>query len=151
MKTGIADNAPIKAESEKIESVFAREGIAFTRQRKEIWRFFLKRGKGATLAQAVDSLKSKRIGRATVYRTLPILNRLGLLRVSIDLSGETYYFAARLSHSHALICRSCRETIEFETCDLSVLETLLKEQTGYRILRHNLEFVGVCPKCDSIQ
>jgi Fe2+ or Zn2+ uptake regulation protein len=149
MKTSNSNNDLKRPGLEEIESLFTSKGIPFTKQRRAILRFFQQRNKGATLAQAVESLKPKRIGRATVYRTIPILQDLGLVRVSLDREGNAYYFGVRLAHSHALICRSCRETVEFDTCDLSVLERLLKEQTGYRIEYHNLELVGICPKCDS--
>jgi Fe2+ or Zn2+ uptake regulation protein len=46
-----------------------------------------------------------------------------------------------------LACRSCGLVVEFESCNLTLLEKLLELETGYRIEGHDLELNGLCPQC----
>ena len=72
-----------------------------------------------------DTLKKEGIGPATVYRTVKTLQQLGCLHRVHEQSGEHRFVARHSPHSHTLVCRSCGQVIEFEACDLSVLEKLL--------------------------
>src|SRR5512139_1709538 len=56
----------------------------------------------------------RRISRATVYRTLPLLEESGLIRRVILVDKHTYYEHVydHLHHEH-LICRKCGKIIEF--------------------------------------
>jgi Fe2+ or Zn2+ uptake regulation protein len=46
-----------------------------------------------------------------------------------------------------LACRSCGLVVEFESCNLTLLEKLLALETGFRIEGHELELYGLCPEC----
>ena len=87
------------------------------------------------------------LGLTTVYRTLEILEQMGVIRrVHLDDGCEGFAPAAA-EHGHHLICSRCQETIEFEDCNLSALLKRVGEQTGFTIQQHWLELVGLCPKC----
>jgi Fe2+ or Zn2+ uptake regulation protein len=36
---------------------------------------------------------------------------------------------------------------DFSDCELDSLKLRLERETGYRINRHLLEFMGLCPQC----
>ena len=130
-----------------IEPLFSARGIHLTSKRKAIWNFFANNPQGHSIAQTAECLKSHGIGQATVYRSVLILLELGLLHRIQDKSGKTLFVAVRPGHTHPLVCRECFNTVEFDSCDLSILEKLLNSQTGYSIEGHHLEIYGVCPKC----
>ena len=124
-------------------------GHRFTNQRKSIWRLLNNTPKGLTIPEAADALKKKGIGHATVYRTVKTLQKLGCLHRVHQESGEHRFVARHQPHSHMLVCRSCGRLVEFESCDLSILEKLLAVETGFQIEGHDLEFFGICPQCRS--
>ena len=128
---------------------FHKLGHRFTNQRASIWQLFSNAPNGYTIQDAAGELKKKGIGHATVYRTVKTLQKLGRLHWVHEKNGEHRFVARYASHSHMLACRSCGLVVEFESCNLSLLEKLLELETGYRIEGHDLELYGLCPDCRS--
>jgi len=128
---------------------FHKLGHRFTNQRASIWQLFSNAPNGYTIQDAAGLLKKKGIGPATVYRTVKTLQKLGRLHWVHEKNGEHRFVARYASHSHMLACRSCGLVVEFESCNLSLLEKLLELETGYRIEGHDLELYGLCPDCRS--
>jgi Fur family ferric uptake transcriptional regulator len=88
-----------------------------------------------------------RLGLVTAYRTLEVLEQLGLVR-RIHGDGSCHAFvAASPGHSHAITCDLCARTTEFEGADVCLLTDGVEEKTGYRISGHWLQLMGVCPVC----
>lgn len=132
-----------------VDKLFQEHGIHCTEQRKQVWQFFSTHPHGLTISEAVEKLKTCGIGQATVYRTVELFVELGLLTRTQDHMGKTRYTAICPGHCHALICRECHAVVEFDDCDISVLEKLLVAKTGYQIEGHHLEIYGMCPVCAS--
>jgi len=130
----------------QIEQIFHQHGARMTAQRRAVWGFFAARVRGCSIAEAVAGLKRQGIGQATVYRTVLLLADLGLLQ-RVQAADGSCYIALQPGHHHPLICQECRRVVEFDACDLSVLERLLGRETGYRIRGHHLEVFGLCPAC----
>ena len=130
-----------------LKQSFHNLGHRFTNQRESIWHLFSSAPNGYTIPDAADELKKKGIGHATVYRTVKTLQKLGRLHWVHDENGEHRFVARHASHSHMLACRSCGQVVEFESCNLSLLEKLLALETGFRIEGHDLEIYGLCPGC----
>lgn len=129
------------------DSALKAQGVQSTPQRRAIWAFYSSRPRGITIAEAVEALQRAGIGQATVYRTTFLFLDIGLLcRIQLP-TGRVCFVALKSEHSHPLICRQCHNIVEFDTCDLSVLEKLLNAQTGYEIEGHQLEVYGTCPEC----
>ena len=88
------------------------------------------------------------VGQATVYRTLELLVRSGLV-VERDF-GEGYkrYEAARDEpHHEHLLCTVCGTVTEFRDERLDRMTTLVAEAHGFARLRHRLVILGVCRDC----
>jgi len=130
-----------------LKESFHNLGHRFTNQRESIWQLFNNAPNGYTISDAADALKKKGIGHATVYRTVKTLQKLGRLHWVHEKNGEHRFVARHGSHSHMLTCRSCGRVVEFESCNLNLLEKLLALETGYLIEGHYLELYGPCPQC----
>ena len=96
------------------------------------------------------------IGLTTVYRTLDLLNRIGLLTRINSGDGQTRYeFVSELAteHHHHFICTECGNIIdysEFLDEELRLIrktEERLSKKYKFKILDHNIEFFGICEKC----
>ena len=91
---------------------------------------------------------SRRISRATVYRTLPLLEESGLIRRVIFIDKHTHYEQVydHLHHEH-LICLKCGRIIEFYKRSLEdSLEDIAREHS-FKSVAHKLEVTGYCDTC----
>lgn len=127
-------------------------GFKLTPARHAVVEVLAKARKHLTAPQVVQAVSKRApgVGRASVYRTLKLLARLGMVQVSsLGRAATTYVLCDE--HHHHVICRTCHETVEFEDCDLEQLEKALSKRLGYRIEGHLVEFYGRCPQCHRAQ
>ena len=93
-------------------------------------------------------LKNPDIGLVTVYRTLDLLGRLGLVcRVHTAGGCRSYMMRRPTEHHHHLVCSGCGLVVDFTDCALDDLEKRLSRETRFDINGHLLEFFGLCPDC----
>jgi len=85
--------------------------------------------------------KIKSVDRASVYRTLNLLENLHLVNVEI-LEKEKLYCLANHPHHH-IICRKCGYAEEFD-CD----NNEFKKFNNFSNIHHQLTLTGVCNKCN---
>ena len=80
----------------------------------------------------------------TVYRTLYLLNELGIVR-RLDLGDGSRYELAE-DHHHHIICESCGDISDFEECPLDP-ERLPLKSADFEVRSHSLEVYGLCAVC----
>ena len=92
------------------------------------------------------------IGRATIFRTLEVLEALGAVE-RLDLpSGEHAYVVCEPDHHHHhVVCSLCGRTDEIEDAGLRTVVREVARRTGYRVDEHRLELFGLCPACRASQ
>jgi Fur family ferric uptake transcriptional regulator len=107
----------------------------------------------AVLAQpahfTVDDVlrRTRRVGRATVFRTMKILLDLNIVcRVLLD-DGTLHYRLSTGRHHHHLVCTNCGRVEDFSNCDVTSLTRDLQKATQYEIEAHWLEVYGRCQSC----
>ncbi|MYX35071.1 MULTISPECIES: Fur family transcriptional regulator [unclassified Streptomyces] len=87
------------------------------------------------------------INISTVYRTLELLEELGLVsHAHLGHGAPTYHLADRHHHMH-LVCRDCESVIE---ADVSVAEPLtarLRETYGFETDMKHFAIFGRCADC----
>jgi Fe2+ or Zn2+ uptake regulation protein len=90
------------------------------------------------------------IHRATVYRTLNRLKKLGLVD-ELDLmhiSGERHYYEVRPSTLHIhLVCTSCKGVDEPSESFWDELKRRVEQENGFRPEVVRIEMAGVCSSC----
>ena len=126
-------------------------GYKLTQQRRAIIETVLAADKSLT-PQELHSILAKKhpeIGLVTVYRTLDILNTLGLLCQFQPEGSVRSFKAGPPEHHHHLVCRGCGEVVDFTgRCPIE-LKTSLEQDTGFVITDHQLEFAGYCRDCQA--
>ncbi len=90
------------------------------------------------------------LGLVTVYRTLEMLEQLGLVQRVHQPGGCHLYLKAPNGHEHILLCKSCRRTDYFSGDDLSELIEETSQNSGYEIEDHWLQFIGICRSCQQV-
>lgn len=87
-----------------------------------------------------------RLGRATVYRTLELLTKIGVMR-PIFLSGGRPAFTRVEGGHHHLVCSHCDRIEELPGETLATAVQRLARKTGFEIRSQLLEVYGLCAKC----
>lgn len=94
--------------------------------------------------------KDPSIHRATVYRTLRTLKRLGLID-ELDLmhvTGERHFYEVRPSVLHIhLVCTSCGRVEEPAGRFWEDLKRRVEQETGFKPETVRLEMGGLCSRC----
>jgi Fur family ferric uptake transcriptional regulator len=124
-------------------------GHKLTQQRRSIVEAVLAADRSLT-PQALHSILAEKhpdIGLVTVYRTLDVLNQLGLLCQFQPEGAARSFKMGLVEHHHHLVCRGCGEVVDFiGRCPVE-LESTLERETGFNITDHHLEFAGYCRQC----
>lgn len=90
---------------------------------------------------------ARKVGRATVFRTMKLLHDLNLVcRVLLD-DGTLHYRLSTRGHHHHLVCTDCGRVEDFSNCDVGALVQELSRATEYEIQAHWLEVYGRCASC----
>ena len=91
--------------------------------------------------------KYPNVNISTVYRTLELLQRLGLVTATDLGGGRVRYHPLEKGHHHHLVCRECGTIIDLDESLLAPLkEALLREHRFIADLRH-LAILGRCVNC----
>jgi Fur family ferric uptake transcriptional regulator len=87
------------------------------------------------------------VGRATVFRTIKLLQELDLVcRVALE-DGSIRYQLSDGGHHHHLVCRNCGSFTEFS--DLEI-DARIQEQANaheFSLQGHSVELYGLCKQC----
>lgn len=86
--------------------------------------------------------------KTSVYREMAALVAAGFL-LEIDYGdGKKRFERSDGKHHHHLICIKCKEATDIDIeDDFSLQEQVIAAHKRFRILRHNLEFFGICQSC----
>lgn len=137
----------------KLKDNLKEKGYKLTPQRRAIVDIMIENeGKHLTAEEIYDLVKvtCPEIGLATVYRTILLLEEIGILS-KIDLGDNCSRFELvheeESHHHHHLICTECGEIIEVEGDLLDVLEGNIENKYKFKITNHSLKFFGLCNNC----
>jgi len=130
-------------------------GWRLTPQRKTILQVFQELPKGEHLSaedlyhQLQVEDKGKGISLSTVYRTLKLMARMGILRELELGEGHKHYEINQPypHHHHHLICIQCNKTIEFRNDSILKIGTKTAQKEGYHLLDCQLTIHAICPAC----
>lgn len=94
---------------------------------------------------------SKELSRANLYRALEAFEKRGIVvRFEFGNGRAFYELAHEKPHHHHVVCESCGSVADVPAQDNPKLNaTALRHAPGFtRIVRHSLEFYGLCAACD---
>lgn len=125
----------------------ADEGFRLTGQRARVVRELADRDGAFTAEGLLDELRPTGIGRATVYRTLDLLETRGMLTRMHMPEGRHGYTVCDEGHHHHLLCSGCSQVVPVDATGVESEIRRLAEGLRFRVETHTLEFVGLCESC----
>ena len=133
------------------EDFLRSAGLKKTRTRELIFKEIFSRSTlHLNAAEVHERLRSKGhdVSLATVYRTLKLMVRSGLVS-ALDLGeGHSHYEPGtnRPGHWH-FICLACGRVCEFENKELRGLLDRVGESEGFELKEYSLQVFGTCREC----
>ena len=136
--------------SEPLSHYLEKRGLRLTKQRQIIAEVFFEASGHPSVEDIHQRVRSRnpKIGQATVYRTLKLLQESGLANAS-RFGGETRRFESTLEQEHHdhLICTRCATIIEFLDPIIEERQEKVAEDLGFKLESHKQELYGVCAAC----
>lgn len=93
--------------------------------------------------------RSSAVNVSTVYRTLEVLEELGLVRhTHLSDRAPTYHSVTDHEHFH-LVCRNCHRVISVDPEVVAPLAERLRAEHGFVVDVGHLAIFGTCVECES--
>jgi Fur family ferric uptake transcriptional regulator len=130
------------------------QGLPVTQQREAVADVVFNSSEHLSVEDIEETLKKEgeRIGKATIYRTMEILVRSGLVEEHDFGEGFKRYehlFGQQPVHEH-LICTHCGKVIEFQSPEVVRIQEEAAGTHGFLPTRHRLEIYGLCSTCQAL-
>ncbi len=139
--------------TERLKVALKARGQRWTEQRQIIVKVLAASNSHATGAELVERVREEDPSAtpSTVYRTLDLLEDLGLARHHHGPDGrETYHLEEIIEHGH-LHCRGCGAEQELDPVSAAPILVAIKGATGFSADLDHLSLQGLCATCHAAQ
>jgi Fur family ferric uptake transcriptional regulator len=137
--------------SEHALATLEREGFRAGAARTRVVDALARQNCCATAQEIADELRDEqgRVGIASVYRALEVLDRLGLVHRLDVGDGTARYEAAHPGgeHHHHVVCNHCGRVAQFADDGLEQAIATLSQRLDFAIDQHDVVLRGSCPNC----
>ena len=127
-----------------------RRGLKLTAERQAVFDQLFARHEHVEADEILVRLRArgKKISRATIYRTLELLVKSGMVR-RVHLGEDHYHYEHVRGDSHHdhLVCTACGSVIEFNDPELEQRQLEICARKKFTPTFHNLQILGVCDSC----
>jgi Fur family transcriptional regulator, ferric uptake regulator len=134
--------------SNSLAKVLRERGLRLTAQRKLVLEAV--DGLGHATPDQVHAKVAETaagVNISTVYRTLELLEELGLVtHTHLSHGAPTYHPATEKAHVH-LVCRVCGGVDEVAPVVLDKVTEALRQDRGFRVDVGHVSFFGTCLEC----
>jgi Fur family transcriptional regulator, ferric uptake regulator len=147
-----AERAPAELEYFRamLTAYMTKKGLRSTDQRRLIVETFFRSDNHVSIEELLAQVRAKdrRVGYATVYRTLKLLAECGVAHERRFGDGLTRYeLADDVAHHDHLICVACGNITEFEEPRIEELQERVAREYGFELRSHKHELYGICASC----
>jgi Fur family ferric uptake transcriptional regulator len=126
----------------------ATHGLRLTHQRSRIVDHLLESDKHESLEEIYEALKAQGIGRATVFRTLRMLESCELVSAITGPKGtKRFELDLERPHHDHLICVQCGLIQEVHWPKLEKIQQRVCRELGFKPQWHRHEIFGLCASC----
>ncbi|MEG2893676.1 MAG: Fur family transcriptional regulator [Clostridium sp.] len=142
-------------EYNKLKEQMRLQGYKLTPQRRAVLDVIIENeGKHLSTEEVYDIVKIEcpEIGLATVYRTLQLLEKIGVIcKLNFDDGCNRYELVheSETHQHHHLICKKCGSVEEVEDILLDSLEEQVETKYSFTITNHEVKFYGLCSQCSN--
>jgi Fur family peroxide stress response transcriptional regulator len=126
-----------------------RAGLRLTPQRVAICQLLAESKDHPTASMIYHALLPQfpTLSLATVYKTLDVLKRLGLVHALGDAGDGAEHYDADLTPHINLVCVRCHRVSDLEDETIQEVEHRVAVRSGYEIQGARIVYYGLCPSC----
>jgi len=138
---------------EEFEKILHGYGYKMTGQRQAILRIVREeKNRHLCTEEIFGEVKKKypSIGLATIYRSLRLFEKLGIVRHVLFDDGCMRFqiIDSQEKHQHHhLVCEMCGAVIDVNEDLLGSVEEKLQTEMGFAVKDHKVQFFGICKNC----
>ncbi|MFN8547980.1 MAG: transcriptional repressor [Candidatus Eisenbacteria bacterium] len=136
--------------AERFRNHLTTQSLRMTRQRERLLKAVLQAPRHFEAEDLIKTLREREgnVSRATVYRTLSLLEECGVLRKSLFGHNRHFYESVIGRHHHDhLVCMRCGKIQEFEEPKIEQLQEEICGRFGFEMTDHVHEIFGNCETC----
>lgn len=136
---------------QRFRQFLSTRGLRLTPQRRRLFERVFSTEEHFTAETLVEWMREEeghRVSRATVYRTLRVLEEGGFLRSFATGTGELVYEHVR-GHEHHdhIVCLGCGRIAEFHDERIEALQEEIARALGFELSDHEHKLLGYCASC----
>lgn len=138
--------------SAEIEYELSAEGFRTTKLRSALLSIFADQIKPFSVDEITTALGKKKLSvhKVTLYRELAVLVKAEVISPIYFHDQIQRYEFVQHKHHHHVVCTSCGVIADVEIDDeLEGQIPAIEKKTKFTLLRHSLEFFGLCKTCAS--
>ena len=140
--------------SQAIVAMLNQRGMRITQPRQQIIDQICAMADASSFTAEDICEQLPHIGRATIYRTIRMLQEVGFLCKVVLAGGERAYTvsdAVDMQHHHHVVCTICNSAREFTAGSIEQALSALNTTNGElgEIVGHRIELYDVCRQCQA--
>ena len=140
---------------QEFKELLKRNGLKYTSQREIILKTIYDNSEHLTPEVLNKIIQEEypdiKIGIATVYRTLSLLESEEMVTsLSFGAQGKKYELGKKQHHDH-MICTQCETIIEFVDDEIERLQDEIASNHNFKITTHSMQIYGICGACQAKQ
>jgi Fur family transcriptional regulator, ferric uptake regulator len=136
-----------------LENYLKSKKLSFTKERFQILNIIFSKYSHFKVDDILQIIKNENlnISRATLYRTIDIFLKAGLIQKYVDADNVNFYEHS-FGHKHHdhLICISCNKIIEFYNDSLEIIQNEICDKYKFKHVNHILKINGLCNECTTL-
>ncbi len=142
------DESEVERRVDAFKDAAKKAGVKLTHQRLEIFREVASSLEHPSAEAVLKKVQPRMptVSLDTVYRTLWLLNDLGLVS-TLGPKRASVRFDANLAHHHHYVCVRCGLARDFESSELNTIRIPESVKGFGSIVATHVEVRGVCDRC----
>lgn len=138
----------IRDRMEEFGGLCRRRRVPCTRQRRLVLRTILEMNSHPTADEvyASSAVREAGIARATVYRTVESLEKLGAI-LRIGGAGKAVRYDGRVERHHHLVCMGCGAVLDIADSKLDAVDAPDTSSFGFVVKSIHIQMSGYCRRC----
>jgi len=145
----MSPTASLPAPWDHVPERFRDRGMRWTPQRRVVVEVLARTDGHITGAELVERCRAREPQTipSTVYRTLDVLEELGLVRHGHGADGrEEFHVGPQAEHGH-LYCSNCGASWEIGTSQAAEIVRAFRRERGFQVDLSHVTVVGLCADC----
>ncbi len=140
----------IQAAEEIFRAFLHDRGLKYTPERRMLLHEVLSTPQHFEAEQLLIAMRQagKRVAKATIYRTLPLLAQCGIIK-QVQFGDNLARYEPILGqapHDH-MVCGKCHRIIEFDSSEIASLRDAIAARHGFEPSGHRFQITGLCSEC----